>query len=887
MKTHFTHIRIFRTLLVLVCLGTCFYLSGGEQPGKLCVMPISSGIHLDRTGLLISGGNYGSAAKIPAPEQSPASGIRLVEHVESGTAAPNRMNALPPINVNSGGTEIEEFVLPDLPADTDEEKAAEPDDIFFDVPLAAPENAPSAELPDFVPPAVTPDFEFLVDGEPENRPLAMPEGLNQPLEGEAAATAADISAEYRNVPVETASFNGVIPGKSTIQEAAKILGQPVNTVKSGGGDGVDAYEFKVEEFRSVTAHVMENVVFAISADLPQSVHARTLARNLGLESIQSVFLSDDKGNIMGEIFPEIGVSFGYDLNSKIPNVNDVHEKGMDTADMQTNVIQILFQPVSPEPFMFRAESWRTEDPQRSLWDVEQALKLDPQHPEAVAMRAALLSEMAAKGITPGTQVAQTPPSNMPEVPSFIQNATPPSRVPDIFTEAAKPDPVAAAEPADTPAAEEMVPPLEPILREPLPYADIPDDEDDEDESQFAEAEAPPVDPAEVLLEAESLAHAGYHFEALQKNEEIRNQYPAQAVLQACSFALEGDIRMIMDDADFEAAMKAYTRAIRLGTSLLTTGKTLDGKGYVPKEHEQILLQKMLVDAHLGVAANVAQGKWGNKEEAVSQWLENALRKAEQFIARKYTPEGYEALLIRYRVSVRSVAITTLTGKTMDPRKETGNLMNASAELLKHVPDKKTYQLVCYETALALDDAAQVCIQRGEYAHALKFLQRGTAMMEKVLESRKTLEINDVFLLGNLYYRTGFIYSLHAQYAAESRTKNMLKGEIDYHKSAVYYYEKALPHMMQAVSQRHFRDQLALGEMTAGMSVSYWEVGNHSRTEDLLKAGVLCLEHHVLNHPEDQPRLAVPYENLSQVLRYLEKPQEAAGYERKLASIKRG
>ncbi len=878
-------ISLFRALFVLFCIMSGFHAFCGENSGKLESMPISSGIRLDRSAILIPVRTLQYEA---SGKDTHTGDVRLTQY-----AAPSggRMNALPPIHILQGGdsdTNIEEFIMPDIPGEDDEASA---DNLILDIPLAAPENARTtapAEVPDFsgFETPVTPIFDLPPDNTAGASNLTLPEGLNRPLD-ETTSTAQNTAAAAvpEKVPVETAGFNGVIPGKSTIQDAIKTLGKPINVTKSGGGDGVDAYDFKVEGFRVVMMHVMEgDVVFAIIADMNESMHARALARELGLQSIQSVFLSDEKGNIMGEIFPEIGVSFGYDPNEALPNVTDVMEKGMDADDMKTNVIQILFQPVTSGPFLHRAESWRHEDPLRSLADVEEALKLYPEDPEAQTMKRDLLRELAAKGISPGTtSPAPTgvPSGNTGTHPSPQQTATANT----------KPDTLASTTPdsdAATIAPDEMVPPIDPTLRDPLPDNELVNIDGAGAPSDQAEEDAQWLNPAEKLLEVETLAYAGEHTQALRKNQEIRQHYEKHPVLVACSIALEGDIRMVMQNPEFDTAMRCYTDAIRIATRLLGAAKTSDGKSYILNRHEQIILQKMMVDAHLSVAANVAQGKWGNKEEAVKQWLEKARQKADKFVSLEYRADSYEALLINYRVTVRSLAVVTLTGRKIDPRPLAADLMAISTRLLENVPDKKTYQLVCYETSLALDDAAQVCIQRGEYAHAIKYLQRGIAMMEKVEKTRQTKEINDTFLLGNLYYRTGFIYSLHAQYAAEGKTKNsLLKSEVDYHRSAVYYYEKAIPYMMTAVRQRHFRDQLALGEMTAGMSVSYWEVGNHARTEDLLKAGILCLEHHVAENPKDKQRLAIPYENMAQVLRYLEKPQEAVKYERKLADMKRG
>lgn len=879
------------TLFCTIFFASAF--AAEQASGRLTQVHQSSGLHPKIELMPFAEGNLRPILILSETVRQDQN-IRPVQHVEDGSQS---LEDMPPIRVMQEG---DGNTLEPLPSDEYAEGGnTEVDEFLMGIPFQAPENSPAignapdfSDFPQFDAPSLS-DTD-MPEGAASANAIPIPSGLQQPSSHSAPPHTDTRHSDTRNVPepayddskvpVETAGFNDVVPGKSTVEDATRILGKPSNVQKGGGGEGVDSYDYDVENFRNVMVHAVDGTVFAVIADLEEPMQARQLATELGIDMIQSVFLSNEKGDIMGEIFPEIGVSFGYDPNEKIHNVSDVQEKGLESGDMKMSVVQILFQPVSPEPFLFRAESWRTEDPQRSLEDVEEALKIQPDHAESVSMKAELLKDLAARGLP-----EKRSPSARRE--SYAASGGNPSHrhaepQPGNFSELDLPGAASGTAQETMQLPENLLPPLEPMLTEPIAATE------DEEAARLKRRQAgltdnglPSLNSADKLAEVENLARAGKYAEAIRKILELRSRYGAYLPLMACVSSLEGDIRMVMEEPDYEQAMKCYMDAIRQGTNLLQTGPAVTKDTYVLSDDERAILYKMVIDSHFGVAANIAQGKWGNKHEAVTQWLEKGRAKAQEYITRELKAGSYEAVMMYYRVTVRSLAIITLAGKEMDPRVHANELLISSVELLKQVVDRKTYHLVCYEASLALDNTAQVCIQRGEYAHAAQYIRRGITMMEKASKAQEESDINDIFLLGNLYYRAGFVYSLHAQ-MANGDNEVLAKKEMDYHKSAVYYYEKAIPHLMTAVQYRHFTDQLAVGEMTAGMSVSYWEVGNHSRTEDLLKAGVLCLEHHVAQNPQDRDRLLIPYENLTQVLRYLNKKQEAERYARKLAAAKR-
>lgn len=219
----------------------------------------------------------------------------------------------------------------------------------------------------------------------ENVEEAQPESEAQPKSDPQPESEAQPEQPYEQ-PVETVAFNGITPSKTTVKELHDMLGKPEKVQKDGMGEGIDVEEYKIEGFKGVNFHIMDGKVFGVIAEFPESVNARKLAADLGMEHIQSVFLTNEKGVIQGEIFPEIGVAYAYDPSQKLGTIEEMQK---DPKSVPMNVIQLVFQPVGPEPFLLRAETWVDIDQKRAYKDILQALKLDPENKQALAYKKVL------------------------------------------------------------------------------------------------------------------------------------------------------------------------------------------------------------------------------------------------------------------------------------------------------------------------------------------------------------------------------------------------------------------------------------------------------------------------------------------------------------------
>jgi len=177
------------------------------------------------------------------------------------------------------------------------------------------------------------------------------------------------------VPAETASFNGIIPGVSTMNELQDAWGPPKEIANR---NAQLMHLYSVEPFKRVEVSFVKDRVAAIVIRLERSFAADLVAEKLELSDIQPVLVSDELGHVLGQSFPERGVLFAFEP-SETPG----------TASME--VVQIILEPVSSEAFVLRAETHMDSQPDRSIHDLEQAIELDPENARAHWLRARLLA----------------------------------------------------------------------------------------------------------------------------------------------------------------------------------------------------------------------------------------------------------------------------------------------------------------------------------------------------------------------------------------------------------------------------------------------------------------------------------------------------------------
>ncbi len=174
--------------------------------------------------------------------------------------------------------------------------------------------------------------------------------------------------------VETASFNGVRPGVTTIDEVRKNWGEPRQSFED---HGTIHQVYTVEPFKEIDVSYAGKTVAAVVIFMDQSFSAPQLAEQLGLDNLQAVIIPDAKGNWLGQAYPERGVMFGF-----APE----HAK-------EKQVAQIVLEPVDALPFLLRAEVRLQRDYAAALKDLDHAVALDSKLARAHGLRAQALLAM--------------------------------------------------------------------------------------------------------------------------------------------------------------------------------------------------------------------------------------------------------------------------------------------------------------------------------------------------------------------------------------------------------------------------------------------------------------------------------------------------------------
>jgi len=177
------------------------------------------------------------------------------------------------------------------------------------------------------------------------------------------------------VEVEPASFNGVSPGTSTIADLKKAWGEPKQTQKEGSATH---FLYSMAPFKHIEVTCAHDKVASLLIRFEQSFPAAAVAKQLELTRVRPVLVSNEVGEILGQVFPERGVLLLFD-------------PATEAGKPSMKVNQIVLEPISAEPFVLRAETNIDIHVGLSLNDAQRALKIDPQNARACWLEARLLA----------------------------------------------------------------------------------------------------------------------------------------------------------------------------------------------------------------------------------------------------------------------------------------------------------------------------------------------------------------------------------------------------------------------------------------------------------------------------------------------------------------
>lgn len=164
----------------------------------------------------------------------------------------------------------------------------------------------------------------------------------------------DLLAVAPAVEIRPSNVDGLVPGVSTAADVEQRWGQPQTTAQK---DKVVRYTYaEVEGFRRVVVVLEDSVVRAILMDLDDRLDLNRAVKGLDLANVLPAVVPDDSGRAIGYCYPERGVLLRLDRAGS------------------TSVRQMIFEPISAEPFLLRAEQNVHQRYAQSLADLYQVIR---------------------------------------------------------------------------------------------------------------------------------------------------------------------------------------------------------------------------------------------------------------------------------------------------------------------------------------------------------------------------------------------------------------------------------------------------------------------------------------------------------------------------------
>ena len=357
----------------------------------------------------------------------------------------------------------------------------------------------------------------------------------------------------------------------------------------------------------------------------------------------------------------------------------------------------------------------------------------------------------------------------------------------------------------------------------------------------------PDNAAYRLRHARCLERVGRYDEALDETTRVLKDDRDLGVLRAMAFAQMGRLSALGPAESVKRAVDFHARAIEIADGLATSR--------IMKERRAA--KDVLIASHLAVAREIARGRWANKKEAVSRWIERASALAEERIA---SDEG--SLLLRLEVAREALAALADMQPTPDPVPWIEEVTQTADRLRRQTDDELHKHRVHWETGIAHFHALRIQHHRGQPESALAFGETAVADLAEGAQSRQALPDAE-HLVGRLYFHIGAVHAVHYRDHAE----------------AVVWYDKAAGMLSRAVPVSQIAVPRRQGDALVSMGVSYWEVGQKRKAVELTHTGAKLVEQAVDAGLLTDRVLGVPYGNLATMHRSLGNRTRASEFAR--------
>ncbi len=261
-------------------------------------------------------------------------------------------------------------------------------------------------------------------------------------------------------------------------------------------------------------------------------------------------------------------------------------------------------------------------------------------------------------------------------------------------------------------------------------------------------------------------------------------------------------------------------------------------------------QRILVEAHLGVAQAIGCGNWKRKDEVVPKWIAQGEQLADEMIA-----AGLADPSLRLELAEAELIAYSGFDSNYDPAPRLEQVEQALAQLVTPDADPLWQQRLEWQWGCIFRRAMQIEHSRGRADTCLAYGEQARELLEAVAVGRKS-SVAARLQLGKLYFGLGAVRAIHQRD----------------HEGANLWYDKAEA-LLAPLAKTGPADP-ALGDMLVSMGVTYWQVELRQKAVEMTSLGAQLLQKAVEQRSVSRSVLAVPYSNLASMHRALGDQQRA-------------
>jgi tetratricopeptide (TPR) repeat protein len=340
----------------------------------------------------------------------------------------------------------------------------------------------------------------------------------------------------------------------------------------------------------------------------------------------------------------------------------------------------------------------------------------------------------------------------------------------------------------------------------------------------------PTGPVFRLTRARLLAKTGQLDLALEESRAVLDEIDMPHEVAARANCQLGDLLALGTEADHHKALKYHLQAIDLAM------KVVGEKRFAIRR----MAKRVLIDAHLSVARDIALGNFQRQKEVVPKWLLRATELADEFIA-----DDHGDALLRVHIFRATLATYGELDASFDAAAASEEALNDGKAMIADAIDTLHKRQIERLLAETLFHAAKIERTHGRYDNSMRYANNAMALLENNRASWQMTE-HDRYLLGQVYFLVGSLYAVQQEN----------------HTEAVDWYRKADQLM---VDERFVSPLFNLrdhGEIQVSMGVSYWEIGERETAIELTQKGADLMKQAIEKGTMQLASLAIPYGNLA-------------------------